>query len=202
MIKNLLFDFGGVFLNLDKTATQNKLKKYFPDGIPIDIQELHHQYEKGEINTKKFIDFHLDRVQGHERHDFIEIWNSMLGDLPEHRLQFLKELKSLEKYRIFLLSNTNDLHVNWVNKNISEFDEFLSCFEQFYLSFQIGYRKPNADIFEFVIHQNHIKPEETLFIDDTKEHTQTAKQLGFEIWHLDEKKQDVTDLYDVKKSVL
>ena len=73
---------------------------------------------------------------------------------------------------------------------------------KFYLSHKIGYRKPNADIFDFVIHQNHIKPQETLFVDDTKEHTETADKLGFEVWHLNEKKQDVTELFEAKQSIL
>ena len=202
MIKNLLFDFGGVFLELDKTATQNELKKYFPDGIPVTVQELHHQYEKGEINTKDFISFHLERVQGLQRQDFIRIWNSMLGQLPEYRLDFLEDLKNTGKYQILLLSNTNELHINWVKENITSFDRFKSCFDQFYLSYEIGYRKPNADIFEFVLKNSQIKPEETLFIDDTLEHIQTAKKLGFNVWHLNEHQQDITELFEINHSIL
>ena len=202
MIKNLLFDFGGVFLELDKLAPQTELKKYFPKGLPMAIQDVHHQYEKGEINTVDFINIHLQHVEGLDKQEFIQIWNSMLGDLPKHRLRFLEEIKASGKYRIFLLSNTNDLHINWVNENIQHFERFKSCFDQIYLSHKIGYRKPNADIFDFVIRQNHIKPQETLFVDDTKEHTETAHKLGFEVWHLNEKKQDVIELFEAKQSIL
>ena len=202
MIKNLLFDFGGVFLNLDKQATQSELNRYFPKGLPVVIQQLHHQYEKGEISSEKFINTHLDYTKDLKQQDFIHIWNSILGRLPEHRLKFLEELKASGKFRLFLLSNTNELHINWVKGNNENFNRFQSCFEQFYLSHEIGYRKPSTEIFEFVISQNHIKPGETLFIDDTIDHIQTAKKLGFQVWHLKEKEQDVTDLFEVKRSIL
>ena len=202
MIQNLLFDFGGVFLELDKQATQNHLKNYFPKGIPADIQTLHLEYEKGAISTDDFIHDHLKRVSGLNQSGFIQIWNSMLGELPEHRIEFLESLKNTGKYQILLLSNTNELHINWVKENITSFDRFKSCFDQFYLSYEIGYRKPNADIFEFVLKNSQIKPEETLFIDDTLEHIQTAKKLGFNVWHLNEHQQDITELFEINHSIL
>ena len=202
MIQNLLFDFGGVFLELDKQATQNHLKNYFPKGIPADIQTLHLEYEKGAISTDDFIHDHLKLFSGLNQSGFIQIWNSMLGELPEHRIEFLESLKNTGKYQILLLSNTNELHINWVKENITSFDRFKSCFDQFYLSYEIGYRKPNADIFEFVLKNSQIKPEETLFIDDTLEHIQTAKKLGFNVWHLNENQHDITELFEINHSIL
>lgn len=202
MIRTLLFDFGGVFLELDKTATKRHLKNYFPECLPSAIQAVHHQYEKGEISTEAFIKLHLKESGDLTKHEFIKAWNAMLGDLPEHRLRFLKELSRNGKYRLILLSNTNELHIEWVRDNIDTFDEFQACFDKIYLSYEIGRRKPDADIFQFVLNENQLKPEETLFIDDTQEHTLTAKKMGFNVWHLNEQKQDVTDLLSVKKAVL
>ena len=202
MIKTLLFDFGGVFLELDKTATKRHLQTYFPKGLPSAIQALHHQYEKGEISTDAFIQRHLKESNALTKQAFINAWNAMLGDLPEHRLRFLKELSVNGKYRLILLSNTNELHIEWVRANIATFDEFRACFDKFYLSYEIGRRKPDADIFQLVLNENGSKPEETLFIDDTREHTLTAEKMGFNIWHLDEQKQDVSDLFSVKKDLL
>jgi len=202
MIKNLLFDFGGVFLELDKQATHNHLKNYFSESIPTDIQNLHHKYEKGEINTDNFIHEHLKRVQELNKQKFIQIWNAMLGPLPIHRLEFLEALKRSGKYQILLLSNTNELHIDWVKENVPSFNRFQSCFDKFYLSYEIGFRKPNADIFEFVLKENKIKADETLFVDDTIDHIKTAKKLGFKTWHLNEKQQDITELFDLNNVVL
>ena len=202
MIKTLLFDFGGVFLELDKAATKKHLQTYFPKGLPTAIQALHHQYEKGEISTDAFIQRHLKESQALTEHKFINAWNAMLGDLPEHRMHFLKELSANGKYKLILLSNTNELHIEWVRANLASFDEFRACFDKFYLSYAIGRRKPDADIFQFVVNENGSKPEETLFIDDTMEHTLTAEKMGFNIWHLNEQKQDVTDLFSIKNDIL
>jgi putative hydrolase of the HAD superfamily len=202
MIKTILFDFGAVFLELDKTATNRHLKKYFPQGLPSTIQAVHHQYEKGEISTDDFIAAHLNKSSTLTKETFIKAWNAMLGNLPEHRLRFLKQLKSAGQYQLLLLSNTNELHINWVKSNIPKFKEFRHCFQQFYLSYEIGYRKPDASIFEYVLKENQLKAEEVLFIDDTKEHTVTAEKLGFKIWHLDEKHQDVSNVLSVKKAIL
>ena len=114
------------------------------------------------------------------------------------RLEFLKQLKAQNQYRLFLLSNTNDLHINWVKTNIDCFKTFKSCFEAFYLSHEIHLRKPDASIFEFVLDKHNLRPDETLFIDDTKEHIESAKCLDLQTWHLNPKTDDVTQLFEQK----
>ena len=79
------------------------------------------------------------------------------------------------------------------------YNEFNNCFEQFYLSHEINFRKPNANIYEFVLNENDLKASETIFIDDLKENTDAAKELGIQVWNLIPGKEDVVDLLKRKE---
>jgi putative hydrolase of the HAD superfamily len=99
------------------------------------------------------------------------------------------------------LSNTNDLHISWIQRTWGEklFLEFKNCFEKFYLSHEIHLRKPNKDIYEYVIQSNKILPEETFFVDDTEENTDAANRLGIKSWNLNPNSEDVVDLFTKKE---
>jgi len=185
MIKNIVFDFGDVFINLDKEATFRRLKKLGVKEFTDDLLELGKQYEMGMITTQEFVNTFKTLFPSISEIDFKNAWNSMLLDFPPHRLSFLKSLANSKKYRIFLLSNTNDLHISWIQKTWGRklFSEFKNCFEKFYLSHEIHLRKPNKDIYEFVIESNKLTPEETFFIDDTEENTIIANSLGIKSWN-------------------
>ena len=105
------------------------------------------------------------------------------------------------KYRIFLLSNTNSLHISWIQKTWGAelYSEFKKCFEKFYLSHEIHLRKPNQDIYKFVLNTNRLVPEETFFIDDTEENTITASTLGIKVWNINPACEDVVDLFSQKE---
>ncbi len=200
MIKNIVFDFGDIFINLDKEATFKEMAKLGVDIITDEMMAVAHQYEKGEISTNDFIDFFHHKFKINKS-DLICAWNSILLDFPKHRLQFLKELVASNKYRLFLLSNTNDLHIKWIQNSwgIALYNEFRNCFEQFYLSHEIHFRKPNIDIYEFVLKENKLKAEETFFIDDTLENTVAAEKLGIQTWNLTPGKEDVVNLITRKE---
>ena len=195
MIKNIVFDFGDIFINLDKEATFKELAKLGVSQITEEMMLVAHQYEKGEISTNDFIDFFYDKFAV-EKTDLVNAWNAILLDFPLHRLAFLKTLVASNKYRLFLLSNTNELHINWIQNDWGNalYKEFKSCFEQFYLSHEIGFRKPNADIYEFVLKENDLLASETFFIDDTLENTIAAEKLGIKTWNLIPGKEDVVEL--------
>lgn len=197
-INNIIFDFGGVFINLDKAATSRQLENHNISKLDDKTLEKNDDYEKGLLTTDEFIKFYTDKYNNIAKTDFIKAWNSMLLDLPDYRLEFLKQLKNSNKYKIFLLSNTNDLHIQWVKDNISSFESFKSYFNEFYLSHEINLRKPHEDIFNFVLKQNNLNAENTLFIDDTEEHINTAKKLNLQTWHLQIGKEDVVDLFNQK----
>ena len=156
-IKNIIFDFGDVFLNLDKPSTQKHLEEFGISEFDHETIAVNKKYEKGLMSSDDFIEFYTDKFEGLTREHFITAWNSILKDLPQKRLEFLKKLKAQNQYRLFLLSNTNDLHINWVKTNIDCFKTFKSCFEAFYLSHEIHLRKPDASIFEFVLDKHNLR---------------------------------------------
>jgi putative hydrolase of the HAD superfamily len=203
MIKNIIFDFGDIFINLDKEATFKELAKLGVDQITKEMMAVAHQYEKGEISTNDFIEFFHQKFDI-DKSDLIRAWNAILLDFPKHRLQFLKELEAGKKYRLFLLSNTNEMHIKWIQNNWGSklYEEFKDCFEQFYLSHEIHFRKPNADIYQFVLQENKLKAEETFFIDDTLENTVAAEKLGIHVWNLIPGKEDVVNLLIKKELIL
>ncbi|MEX0996853.1 MAG: HAD family phosphatase [Flavobacteriaceae bacterium] len=201
MIKTLLFDFGDVFLNLDKEATSRELKKLGANQFTPEMQLLNNQYEKGEITSETFVNGYQKWFPKVSKQQLIDAWNAILLDFPEHRILFLEQLAASKEYQLLLLSNTNEIHINWVKENIHYFKRFKNCFEKFYLSHEINLRKPDASIYEFVLEDNQLKPENVLFIDDTKANTDAAKALGFNVWNINPKKEDVTDLF-IKYSLL
>lgn len=200
MIKNIIFDFGDIFINLDKEATYREIAKLGITNISEEMIAVYHQYEKGLISTEEFTQFYHNKLQI-SKADLVRSWNAILLDFPAERLAFLKELSVSKKYRLFLLSNTNEMHISWIQNNwgIELYNEFKNCFEQFYLSHEINFRKPDANIYEFVLSENNLIAEETLFVDDLKENTEAAKQLGLHVWNLIPGKEDVVNLLKRKE---
>ncbi len=197
MIKNIIFDFGDVFINLDKQVIYREMAK-FGGSIELtpEIMILNDTYEVGGISSATFIETLGQVYPQAKSEDIIHIWNSMLLDFPVERLEFIGNLAEEGNYRLFLLSNTNALHIPHVEKIMGseKFHRFKNSFEKFYLSHEINLRKPNAEIYEFVLNENGLKPEETFFIDDTKENTEAAEKLGIRCWNLQVGKEDVIQL--------
>lgn len=200
MIKNIIFDFGDVFINLDKPATQ---KEFLLLGkiSSQQIQEINTAYETGKLSTSECINDFQEILPKATEKQIISAWNAILLDFPEHRLKFIQDLANTKKYTLILLSNTNELHINWIQEHIPFYNIFKSCFDHFYLSHEIGLRKPKASIFEFVLGRHQLTPLETLFIDDTKENTDAAKKLGIQIWNNNPKTEDITNLFTIKSNL-
>ena len=202
MIKNIIFDFGDIFINLDKKRFAKELEKL---GISQEAEEnlpILKDYEMGLISTEEFVAF-FEAKLNIPKEKLIKAWNSILLDFPENRFKFIQALSQSKKYRLFLLSNTNDLHISWVKNDfgMERYNSFKNCFEQFYLTHEIHLRKPNTNIYEFVLDENDLKAKETLFIDDTKENTDSANTLGINTWNLIPGEEEVTELF-VKKEHL
>ncbi len=202
MIKSIVFDFGNIFLNLDiDGATQNALKLFKLKKFPEEMIAVNSLYEQGLISSEEFMEFYSDNFPNIPEEKLIDNWNYMLKDFPENRLDFLKELKKSSKYKLILLSNTNEIHINWVKENIAFYEDFKNCFDKFYLSHEIMLRKPNADIFEFVLKENNLEAKHTLFIDDNSENISSAKKLGYRVWHINPENEDVITLFKTKKEL-
>ena len=194
-IKSIIFDLGGVILNINYQLTSNSFKNL--GGFEFDTlysqakqKEIFNLLETGEI-TPSFFRSELNKLMSLNISDekFDSCWNAMLLDLPIKRLELIKSLNG--SYNTFLLSNTNEIHINAfkqiINRKIG-YSNFLSCFNKCYYSSEIGLRKPNLACFDFVLKQNNLIAEETLFIDDSIQHIVGAKKAGLNTYHI--KKED------------
>lgn len=196
MIKNIIFDFGDIFINLDKEGTYKAMAALGVTKITEEMIQVYQNYEKGLMTTDKFLNFFHDKFRI-PKDKLIDAWNAVLLDFPRERLGFLKKLADSKKYRLFLLSNTNELHIKWVQNSLGDefYNDFKSCFEQFYLSHEINFRKPDVEIYQFVLNENNLIAEETLFVDDLKENTDSASSLAIKTWNLMPEEEDVTELF-------
>ena len=195
-IKNIIFDLGGVILNIDYQLTVEAFKKL---GID-DFEEIFSQYKQSNLSD----DFETGRITELEFYEGIKTisgkdftfeeyknaWNALLLDLPKERINILKKLS--KKYRLFLFSNTNETHYKeFVTKVESDFN---TIFEKTYYSHQFGKRKPDSDSFLSILKENNLIIEETLFVDDSIQHIESANLLGIRTLLIQEK--PITELFD------
>jgi glucose-1-phosphatase len=201
--KNIIFDLGGVILNIDYSILISSfaslgLKNFEEHYSKAQQEKFFDQYEKGLISSKEF----TERLKayckaGTSDKDIEDAWNSMLLDLPRKRMDLLNKLKN--SHHTFLLSNTNDIHMTWIHKYLIKtfgIPDFSNVFEKVYLSYLLHMRKPDEEIFAHVLSENNLKPEETLFIDDSPQHLEGAKKLGIQTYWLDVKKESIIELLD------
>jgi len=199
MINTIIFDFGDIFINLDKQATIDGLEKLGLSHWNEDLIQLNLQFEKGQISEENF----LLGIQKHVPKASIEeisaAWNAILLDFPLHRLEFLQKLS--KKYRLFLLSNTDSIHIDTFEREngVSFYSDFYQCFEKVYFSYEMGMRKPDAEIFNYLIKKHDLSVNHTLFVDDKKENTDAALSLGLQVWNLQVGNEDVVDLFKKKE---
>jgi FMN phosphatase YigB (HAD superfamily) len=196
MINAIIFDFGDVFINLDKQATRNAFQKLGLSQWNEDLDHLNIQFETGQISREDFLLGIQKHIPNASINEILEAWNAILLDFPLYRLEFLQMLS--KKYRLFLLSNTDAIHIETFEQKsgISFYSDFYQCFEKVHFSFEVGMRKPNHDIFNYVLNKHELSAKRTLFIDDKKENTDAALELGFQVWNLQVGKEDVVDLFD------
>ncbi len=201
-IKNIIFDFGGVICNIDHLIPEEKFKelgiKDFDTMYSQAVQNhLFEDLEKNLISPQNFrtnLKLLIDGNISDEQID--EAWNSMILDIPKEKIDLLKKLKN--KYRIFLLSNSNIIHYNVYIEEFrrkSGLKDFSSLFEKAWFSFDLQMRKPDKEIYEFALKDGGIRPEETLFIDDSFQNIQPAKELGIECVFL-ENDMDILKLFE------
>lgn len=184
-IKNIIFDLGGVIVNLDNQRTEDafvalgakNFREYFGHGFAASFFK---EYEIGRISDRQFIDS-VRQLIGLSTPDqaIIDGWNALLLDFPAERIQLLKELR--KTYRLFLFSNTNALHLAalqliW-NASFGEgsLDQY---FEKTYYSHLMGMRKPDRESFEYILKENELIGEETLFVDDAIVNVEGAEKAG------------------------
>ena len=183
-IKNLLIDLGGVLINLDRQRCIENFQKLGLRNVEelLDISNqdgILMQQEKGLITPAEFrngVREMIGKVVSDKQID--AAWNSFLVDIPTHKLDLLLKLR--EKYVVYLLSNTNDIHWKWSCENVFPYRGFQveDYFEKIYLSFEMKMVKPDTEIFETVLADANIDPKETFFIDDSEANCLAAQALG------------------------
>jgi glucose-1-phosphatase len=198
MIDTIIFDFGDIFINLDKQATIDGLQRLGLTSWNEDLDRLNISFEKGEISRDNFLLAIQKHIPNATIEEILAAWNAVLLDFPLHRLEFLQLLS--QKYRLFLLSNTDAIHINHFEQRegTSLYSDFYQCFEKVYFSYEMGMRKPDSEIYKTLLRQHELSPKRTLFIDDKKENTDAAKALGLEVWNLQVGQEDVVELFDKK----
>ena len=191
-MKNLIFDLGGVILDLSVDRTlesfsrlSGKSKEQVRDIYDSTPGFLH--YEKGEIDDRAFRDFVRETYSIKADDATVdECWNAMLRGIPVIKLDLLLRLQN--EFRVFLLSNTNSIHLDHINEVIlpkgkapRSLDGY---FHKAYYSHRMRKRKPDAEIFEQVLEENNLVPEQTLFLDDFDVNIEGAKLLGIKTVHV------------------
>jgi putative hydrolase of the HAD superfamily len=189
-IKNVIFDLGGVVLDIDFKRTEKAFQllglENFSDHISqFHITDFFEQYETGKIGDIEFVDGILKLIDTPiEREKVISAWNALLLDFLPERISLLKRIKT--QYRTFLLSNTNSIHHKEFQQRLyNAYGVYLEdLFEKAYYSHAVKLRKPGAAIFELVLKENDLLASETLFIDDTASNFDEARKLGIHVHHL------------------
>ena len=190
-IKNIIFDFGGVICNIDLKLTEQKFKELglskFDSSYSAPTGEsIFSIFEAGKITPQQFRDAVKKYLpDGVTDNDIDSAWNAMLLDIPAERIRLLEEIR--KNYRIFLLSNSNEIHYQEYLHKFQEkfgYKDFDDLFEKAYFSFRLKMQKPNRDIFDYVVKNNHLAPGETLFIDDSIQHIEGARKALLNAYHL------------------
>ncbi len=183
-IKNLIFDLGGVIINIDFDLTMRALQAY--TDIPLGVgaylgkNAIFYNYETGKINSEEFLTQIKEKYQLNATNEqIIHAWNALLLDIPTEYVNLLLSLKS--KYKIFILSNTNPIHIEGVEailEKSSQIKHLSELCDKVYLSYEMVKAKPELAIYRQVINENNLNPEETMFFDDSRVNLAGAQKLG------------------------
>ena len=190
-ISTLIFDFGGVLINLNIDRCIQNFKQLGLENFEnllsnFGQKDFFLKFEKGEIGVVEFRDEIRKLSKNNLRDEEIDAaWCSFLCDIPSEKLVLLFELK--KRFRIVMLSNTNPLHIEVsakkefakTNKTISDY------FDACYLSYEMKMVKPNADIFEKLLKDEQVQANRCLFLDDGPKNIEQGKKMGFNTYLVD-----------------
>jgi HAD superfamily hydrolase (TIGR01509 family) len=187
VIKHIIFDFGGVLVDLNPDLSFNALRDIFDcepsTPLPPKIQRILNEYEVGSFGEASFMHrLQLLKKEIPGERDLLDAWNAMLLDLPKVRLDWILELR--KKYTVSLLSNTNHTHIEWVRSLLRRRDRIVGFeelyFDNVFYSHKINLRKPNLDIYNHVINELGATPAEAIFIDDSQVNIDGALAAGWQ----------------------
>jgi glucose-1-phosphatase len=193
MIKNLIFDLGGVILDLAVPKTLagfSRLSGLSPEEVTDRFRSSAGflAFERGEMTENEFRNFVRDLYAIDVPDETLdECWNAMLLSIPQEKLALLKQLKT--SHQTFLLSNTNTIHLDFINQTVipgmSGVKTLDDYFHKTYYSHLMGKRKPEPEIFIQVLNENGLSAGETLFLDDNAENIEGARAVGLQTAYVD-----------------
>ncbi len=191
-IKNIIFDYGNVIFKIDFKRTQKAFEDLGVKNVEAFFAHTGHhaifdQFETGQITAKEFREGIRNLVANPNLTDqqIDDAWNSLLLGVMDGNHELLLNLKG--KYRTFLLSNINEIHLSFITDYLQKTFDLNGndgFFEKIYYSHLVGKRKPNPEIFKQILAENGLKPEETFFIDDSPQHLKPAGELGINTYLL------------------
>ena len=201
-IEAIIFDFGGVILDIDPHLTMKEFEKLGARKLDEEqtcdfIDTLVSKFERGILTPEVF----RKQVKEYLKFDasdaeFDDAWNALLFDIPAERIHIIEEAK--KHYRIFLLSNSNEIHYDLYVRDLQlrfGYREFDDLFEKSYFSFDTHLKKPNPEAFEFIINQHELDPAKTLFIDDREDNINAAAGIGLHTYLLN-KPERIRDIFE------
>ena len=188
-IKNIVFDLGGVLIDLDFKSAINGLQKAGFTNVKEQLQAfdregIFQKFELGEISADEFRASIRENSNVSLTDEEVDsLWNLMLLESPREKLELILDLRS--KYMVYLLSNTNSIHWDYVCKNAFNYRGFRmdDYFEETFLSYEMHLAKPDKAIFEKMLNDANLLPEETLFIDDLEANCKAAEEVGIHAHH-------------------
>ena len=185
-IKNIIFDFGNVLMDINLPAIEQKFRVLWGDAFEqasarLTRDRIFDLYETGGLSTEEFVE--AIRFAGPSplsEEEVVQAWNGIFIGMPRHRFELLLRLR--QQYKVFLLSNINALHERWIAdymvREHAIHDYEMRYFDGVYFSHLIRLRKPERDIFEYVLADAEIQPGESVFFDDLESNVEAARQTG------------------------
>ena len=193
MLPHLLFDFGGVLIDIDYAATPAALRRLSRSGRAVEFTqagqaELFDRFETGQLSPAAFragLRAGYDLAAADAEID--AAWHAMLLGVPAERLALVAELRR-QGHQTALLSNTNALHIAEINRRLAAQYGFAhgiaDVLDRVFYSQEVGLRKPGEEIFRHALREMNWRPEDVLFIEDSPQHVATARRLGLRVLHL------------------
>ena len=181
-IKAIIFDLGGVVVDLDYSNFYKKIIAISPlenprTRIMLEFFRQSDLYHQGKMSNKEFYDLACDLLQvcALDQSEFYEAFNSIVSHPIPEAIDLVKKLKEMNKYKLIALTNVNASHWDYI---LSRKWDFLNFFDDFILSHVVKMTKPNPKIFKYAIKKVGYQPEEIIFIDDGLNNVKSANDLG------------------------
>lgn len=185
--KAVIFDFGNVIINIEFQRIYQTFAKFTSKPVTyiekrITEDQIFRRYESGQFTDEEFREV-IRQTLGFplSDHEVDTAWNAILLDIPTDRIDLIHNIR--QKYPVYLLSNTNNIHISASNnylKKVHGIKNLDILFDKLYLSYEMGMWKPDAEIYHEVLRSNKLQPNEVIFFDDNQHNIESAKAIGMQ----------------------